>query len=71
MDRLNPEGIPRHELLFVLGQPRRVREARRIDACLLCRRSRVNEAGICDVCLSMLEGEELRLASRWTSGVAP
>lgn len=71
VDRLNPEGIPRNQLSFVLGEPRRVREARRIDACLLCRHGRVNEAGLCESCTSMLDGEELRLVTRWTSGVAP
>lgn len=71
VDRLNPEGIARTQLAFVLTVPRRVHEARRIDACLLCRRSRVNEAGICEICYSMLDGEELRLAMRWTVGGAP
>ena len=71
MDRLNPEGIPRNQLHFVLTQPGRVREARRIDKCLLCRRSRVNDAGLCEVCYSMLDGEEQRIATRWTTGGAP
>ena len=71
VDRLNPEGIPRNQLAFVLTQPRRVREARRIDACLLCRRASVNDAGLCEICYSMLDGEELRLATRWTVGGGP
>lgn len=71
MDRLNPEGIPRDQLIFTLKQPRRVRDARRIDACLLCRRSRVNEAGICEVCYAMLDGEELQLVNRWMSIGSP
>jgi hypothetical protein len=66
VERLNPEGIPRKQLSFVLSQSRRVHEARRIDRCLLCRRSRVNDAGLCELCYSMLDGEELRLATRWT-----
>lgn len=71
VSRLNPEGIPRDQLLFVLGQPRRVREARRIDRCLLCRGARVNDAGLCELCYSMLDGDEQRLATRWTTGGAP
>ena len=71
VDRLNPEGIPRDQLLFVMSQSRRVREARRIDACLLCRRGNVNEAALCDVCYGLLDGEELRVATRWTSGSLP
>lgn len=71
MDRLNSEGIRRGELPFVLRQTDRVRTARRIDSCLLCRRKRVNEAGLCDVCFSQLEGEEMRLANRWLTGEGP
>ena len=71
VDRLNPEGIPRNQLAFVLTQPRRVLEARRIDACLLCRRQGVNEAALCEVCYAMLDGAEQSLATRWTSGGAP
>ena len=66
MDRLNPEGIPRKQLSFVLSQSRRVYEARRIDSCLLCRHPKVNDAGLCELCYSMLDGEELQLATRWT-----
>lgn len=71
MNRLNPEGIPRKQLAFVLTQPNRVREARRIDACLLCRRGGVNDAALCEVCYAMLDGEEQSLATRWTSGGGP
>ena len=71
VDRLNPEGIPRKQLAFVLTQPRRVLEARRIDACLLCRREGVNAAALCEVCYAMLDGEEQSLATRWTSGGGP
>ena len=71
MERLNSEGIFRSDLLFVLGQSDRVRTARRIDACLLCRRKRVNESGLCDVCYTQLDGAELRLANRWLSGEGP
>ena len=64
-------GIRRGELPFVLRQANLVPTARRIDSCLLCRRSRVNEAGLCDVCFSQLEGEEMRLANRWLTGEGP
>jgi len=71
VERLNSEGIPRHTLKFALRTSRIVREARRIDSCLLCRRPSVNEAGLCDVCYSALDGEELQLATRWLSGFEP
>lgn len=71
MDRLNSEGIPRHTLAIALRDRKKVADARRIDACMLCRRGRVNEAGLCDVCYGMLDGEELRLAGRWLTGEGP
>lgn len=71
MDRLNGEGIPRDNLLLALRDRRAVTGARRIDACLLCRNPRVNEAGLCESCYAMLDGEELRLATRWLAGVGP
>ena len=71
MNRLNSEGYPRHQLLQVMRERRIVMDARRIDACLLCRRNKVNESGLCEVCYGMLDGEELRLAERWRSGVGP
>lgn len=71
MDRLNGEGIRRQDLRWTLTQARFVRDARRIDRCLLCRRTSVNEAGLCVACWSTLDDEELALATRWTMGVAP
>jgi hypothetical protein len=72
VERLNSEGIPRANLRFALRDRRAVSGARRIDSCLLCRRSRVNEAGLCDVCYSLLDDpEEQRLAQRWLSGEGP
>jgi hypothetical protein len=71
MSRLNSEGIPREELMLALRTPRLVKEARRIDSCLLCRNPRVNEAGLCDVCYGMLDGAEARLVGRWLSGEGP
>jgi hypothetical protein len=71
VDRLNSEGIRRQDLSFTLKNPLKVRDARRIDACLLCRRPRVNEAGLCDVCYASLEDDELYLATCWLRGTAP
>jgi hypothetical protein len=71
VERFNNEGIPRHTLVLALRDRRLVMTARRVDACLLCRRPRVNDSGLCDVCYSGLEGEELRLAVSWLSGVGP
>lgn len=67
--RFNAEGIRREDLLFALTDGRLVRAARRIPACLLCRRSLVNEAGLCDVCWALLDGSELEEALKWTAGV--
>jgi len=71
VERLNSEGIPRHHLLFALKDRRTVMAARRIDRCLLCRRSSVNEAGLCEVCWTLLSDEELRQGERWLAGVGP
>jgi len=71
MDRINSEGIPRKDLVQTLRDQRAVTTARRIDSCLLCRRGPVNDAGLCDLCYGMLNGEALNLAERWTSGKGP
>ena len=71
MERLNSEGILRSDLAFALGSRKIVRDARKMDSCLLCRRKNVNEAALCDVCYSMLEGDELMLALKWLTGVGP
>lgn len=71
MSRFNSEGIHREDLIHVLRVPRLVQQARRIDSCLICRNAKVNEAGLCDVCYTMLDGAELRLASQWLSGQGP
>lgn len=57
--------------MLALRDRRKVMAARRIDSCLLCRRGGVNDAGLCEVCYGMLDGEELRLAGRWLSGEGP
>lgn len=69
--RLNSEGIRREDLLWVLSQPSHVRTARRIDACLLCRRPNVNEAALCDCCWATLSEAELEAAVKWTMGAKP
>ena len=71
MDRMNAEGIPRDQLLFALKDRRYVASACKIDSCLLCRRNRVNEAGLCQVCWTMLSDEEMAQGTRWLVGVGP
>jgi hypothetical protein len=71
VERLNSEGIPRDHLKHALRNKRLVRDARRINSCLLCRRIGVNEAGICEVCYSLLNDEEQRLAEAWIRGGGP
>jgi hypothetical protein len=56
---------------MALRNRRQVVAARKINSCLLCRRIGVNEAGLCDFCYSMLDGDELLLAVRWLQGVGP
>lgn len=66
MERLNSEGIPRDQLKWSLTQEHIVRAARRINQCLLCRRRRVNAAGLCEVCYALLvDPEEQALVNRW------
>lgn len=69
MTRINSEGIPQEHLRFALKNSRIIADARRIDACLMCRRPRVNVAGICEYCYSQLDGEELVMVTRIMSGV--
>lgn len=71
VDRLNSEGIPRYQLTIALKDRRQVFEARKINICMLCRRRGVNSCGLCEICYSGLDGEELRLASLWLTGVNP
>lgn len=71
MERWNSEGLPRDSLAWALRQARFVMAARAEDRCLLCRREEVNEAGLCRPCMALLDDEELDLATRWLSGVAP
>ena len=71
MDRVNAQGIPRHRLAWTLTQRRHVRLALHQDACLLCRASGVNEAGLCDLCYALLDDKELTIAERWLGGTGP
>ncbi|MBS1721713.1 MAG: hypothetical protein JSS66_01770 [Armatimonadetes bacterium] len=71
MARINSTGIKREQLVWALQSPLVVGEARNRDSCLLCRGDRVNEAGLCTLCASLLNDEESRLAERWTSGMEP
>lgn len=71
MERWNSEGILREMLVVALKDRDMVLTARRVDTCMLCRRKKVNEAGICEVCYGSLDGPELTLAVRWRSGVGP
>lgn len=57
--------------MLALRDRKAVAIARRIDSCLLCRRSRVNDAGLCEVCYGMLDGAELDMATRWLRGDGP
>lgn len=72
VERLNSEGIPRHQLKFALSRPATVATARRQNSCLLCRRPGVNEAGLCDLCHPLIQDrEEIALIERWLSGEGP
>lgn len=70
-DRLNSEGIWRGDLLLTLKTPHLVRAAIAKGRCLLCQRPNLNAAGLCDVCYSQLQGEELRIATRYMDGLVP
>jgi hypothetical protein len=72
VERRNSEGILPNQLKWTLTQPHLVLTARKMNACLMCRRTGVNEAGLCDVCYVLLDDpEEQRLATRWMTGVGP
>jgi hypothetical protein len=71
MDRINSTGLKREELVWALTQTAVVKSARDRDACLLCRHGKVNEAGLCAVCYSLLSDEERPLARRWLAGDGP
>jgi hypothetical protein len=70
-DRLVPEGVPRGQLKWALGQKNIVEVAIKVDRCLLCRAEGVNPAGLCEVCVTYLTPDELALVELWRSGVLP
>ncbi len=69
MDRINPTGIPRDDLVYHLKRPDYVKIAVQTDSCLLCRSNRVNEAGLCNLCSAQLSTEELALVEQWMAGL--
>ena len=71
MDRVNSEGLQRHELAWALTRRDLVFRARRAGSCMLCCQGPVHEAGLCDVCTVMLTEVEQRLVERWMAGVGP
>lgn len=71
MERWNAEALPRDQLGWALSRRDVVAKARQLDSCLLCCGPRVNEAGLCPSCWSMLEGPELASAQRWLQGSGP
>jgi len=71
MARLNSEGIWREDLLLTLRTPHLIEDARRKKRCFVCQRTSINRAGLCDVCYSQLDGEELREANRYIDGLNP
>lgn len=71
MERQNPEGIQRSELLYCLSNKKIVFFARETDSCMLCCRPNVNEAGLCRWCYSSLDTPEIQVAVKWMSGVGP
>ena len=71
MSRINSEGIKRDDLAWVLTERRFVIEARKLNKCLLCKKEGVLESGLCNLCYSMLDGDELLLAEKWHRGTGP
>ena len=57
--------------MIALRDRKQVLAARRVNSCLLCKRRQVNEAGLCEVCWGMLDGEELAMGERWLRGEGP
>lgn len=70
-NRWNSEGMPRHEILWALSQPRIVKKAIRESSCLICCNSKINEAGLCDICWATLDDQELNIATKWVAGSGP
>ena len=71
MDRLHPEGLSRPQLRYALGVKRFVQLARQSNNCMLCMRKGVNEAGLCEFCMGLLDDRENQMANRWMTGQGP
>lgn len=71
MDRYNEEGIPRHQLLYTLGRADLVRDRRARGTCFLCSGTPINAACLCEVCMTYLSPEELKLVEFYNNGVLP
>lgn len=70
-EKFNPEGLTRQQFLHALQTPALINAAIKRDRCLICCRTKVNEAGICDVCYAELSEKENELVVRWLRGAMP
>ena len=71
MPRIHREGILRGDLLIALRTKSKVITARETDTCMLCCAKKVNDAGICQMCMPLVSDEELKVIERWMAGVGP
>lgn len=71
MERWNPEGITRSDLMWVLQRPDIILDRRKKGTCLLCSGRPINDAAMCDACMTLLSREELRLVEFWMMGALP
>lgn len=71
MSRWNAEGIPVSDLHWVLRREDLVRARRRVGKCFVCCESNINEAGLCEVCLSLLSDDLVRMVEKWRQGMVP
>lgn len=71
MSRIHREGVPRDDLLIALRTKSMVITARETDTCMLCCAKKVNDAGICQMCMPLVSDEELKVIERWMAGVGP
>ncbi|MCE9559907.1 MAG: hypothetical protein K8R88_13280 [Armatimonadetes bacterium] len=71
MTRWNAEGVHLKDLPYALSRVDIVSLYRNMNRCMLCMRVGVNEAGVCGVCYSMLDGEPLKAVLEWTMGKRP
>lgn len=71
MERMNPAGIRPESLAYALSRPDIVAFYRKANSCMLCRRTGVNQAGLCDSCVAMLSSRDHDLVTRYLAGVLP